>query len=734
MGLLDFISKRPSADATSSLKSQASFSNARGVLASRESGTRTPDPSQRLIKPRLVGVSDGQPRTNSRGSESAKPQSQLKPIGRSTDELRAGPSYLSNIPRYDDRERPHSRGAMDRLTPLTPNFSLPRRRSSAFIDVLDAQGELKPYDFRSRVQASGSRDYGEDVADRNIQPAVAGSTLPHRLRGSASTASSFKHVYDVPAIPDRYRTGSSPKVEPTDRPTSRQASSGGRPRSRGRLSPATESVDRANGFGGHDLHDYRPQSKSPYGQISITGSRASTPQQAPRTARYLRDEDDSLPLELRPASPPGVPRYRSRQYGLPSSGLLAGPTPGSVRSARETISKSLLPPHSDRSKHLYQQRCKTPTSPNQLHSFRHKAENDWSRFNRYSGEHLQPTAPHWDDAASSASEYAPSFTFGSTGNLQLENTERQPSVRTFGKRGSMSSFAPSDYSSHQFPGGRSIGTADTSIDIPHTPLFNQMSFGGGSCRNLRSRGGDSSLAPDSNVKEDDSCGESIFISPATPVDEEQPIRNPLSPGHRGLSVSSYDAATTSDSDVDSFRDKHRRAGRDGEALLFRGEGFGDDGKCLPGLFNNPDNLGPPQWPDMPMTPTDVSEMGDDEASVVGMPLALRRLRPSPSKSFTQRERLLALGYDYDSDSDTESSARTDELPEERALELISSLMKGTTCPEAKNAQHPDEKTIAKLRKDIKRRRMLDARKGSKFPGKERSDIEAMTTQTEMTES
>lgn len=703
-----------------------------GVLASRENGTRTPDPSQRLLKPRLVGISDESPRANSKGSERAISLSQLKVIGHTTSSSKAGLS-LSNIPKYDDYERPRSRGAEDRLTPLTPNFSLPRRRSSAFIDILDAQGELKPYDFRSRVQASGSRDYGEDVADRNIQPAVAGSTLLHGSPGSAPTGSYSRQVYAVPAIPDCYVGSFSPKSEPTDRPGSRQASLGRRPRSRGRLSPAVESFDRARDLSGHDVYNYRLQSKSSYGQISVTGSPASKPPQAPRTAdgRYMRDEDSSFPSDLS-ASPPGIPRYKPRQYSLPSSRILASPAPGSVRSARETLNQSLLPPLWDRSRQLYQQRCKTPTSPNQLHSFRHRVENDWSRFNRYAGEHLQPTVPHWDDAASSPSEYAPSFTFGSTGNLQLENTDRQPSVRTFGKRGSVSSFAHSDYSSHQFPGSRSVCTADTSIDIdiPTTSLFNNMSFGGGSSRNLPSRGSVSCIAPDFTGKEDESCGESIFISPATPVDE-QPIRNPLSPSHRGLSVSSYAATSISDSDVDSFRDKQLGTSRDGEALLFRDEGFGDNGKSLPGLFNDPDHLSTPKWPDMPMSQTDASEMGDDEASVVGMPLALQKLRPCPSRPLTQRERLRALGYDYDSDSDTETPARTDELPEERALELISSLMKGTASLEG--GQHVDEKTIVKLRKDIKRRRMLDARKGSKFHSKENSGMEATALGITVTE-
>ncbi|OLN81226.1 hypothetical protein CCHL11_07288 [Colletotrichum chlorophyti] len=40
--------------------------------------------------------------------------------------------------------------------------------AKGFIDILDAQSEIKPSGFQNRVKASGARDYGEDVADRNI--------------------------------------------------------------------------------------------------------------------------------------------------------------------------------------------------------------------------------------------------------------------------------------------------------------------------------------------------------------------------------------------------------------------------------------------------------------------------------------------------------------------------------------------------------------------------------------
>ena len=47
-------------------------------------------------------------------------------------------------------------------------FSLRSDLSKGFVDLLDAQSEINPTDFRSRVKAAGARDYGEDVAERNI--------------------------------------------------------------------------------------------------------------------------------------------------------------------------------------------------------------------------------------------------------------------------------------------------------------------------------------------------------------------------------------------------------------------------------------------------------------------------------------------------------------------------------------------------------------------------------------
>lgn len=62
--------------------------------------------------------------------------------------------------------KPKSKG------PASINGSVMSGRSGGgkvgYVDLLDAQGQLRPADFKTRLQAAGARDYGEDVAERNM--------------------------------------------------------------------------------------------------------------------------------------------------------------------------------------------------------------------------------------------------------------------------------------------------------------------------------------------------------------------------------------------------------------------------------------------------------------------------------------------------------------------------------------------------------------------------------------
>ncbi|RYP40531.1 hypothetical protein DL767_001660 [Monosporascus sp. MG133] len=55
--------------------------------------------------------------------------------------------------------------ARDRTSSL---FSSGSANSKGFVDLLDAQSAIRPSDFYGRVKAAGAKDYGEDVASRNI--------------------------------------------------------------------------------------------------------------------------------------------------------------------------------------------------------------------------------------------------------------------------------------------------------------------------------------------------------------------------------------------------------------------------------------------------------------------------------------------------------------------------------------------------------------------------------------
>ena len=70
--------------------------------------------------------------------------------------------------------------------PHSKSSSLKSDPRKGFKDILDAQSEFRPADFKSRVKAAGARDYGEDVADRNIDVNGASSNKPKHMSFSYS--------------------------------------------------------------------------------------------------------------------------------------------------------------------------------------------------------------------------------------------------------------------------------------------------------------------------------------------------------------------------------------------------------------------------------------------------------------------------------------------------------------------------------------------------------------------
>jgi hypothetical protein len=130
-------------------------------------------------------------------------------------------------------------------------------KSKGYVDLLDAQSMIRPADFYSRVQATGAKNYGEDVADRNkehggnldISSKTRGShrdkpltltpfvsqdvdddfdEMPRQPRIRHSMGSGLRSSYTNPHTPGSYpkRTSSRlpPKADEIPKPVTRTAS------------------------------------------------------------------------------------------------------------------------------------------------------------------------------------------------------------------------------------------------------------------------------------------------------------------------------------------------------------------------------------------------------------------------------------------------------------------------------------------------------------------------------
>lgn len=110
---------------------------------SRPATLQPPGASQRP-QPRLSKLVAPRPRASLTGTQSPVPKTAAQPKAHShRPQSSISSSKLGRSIRTDGSQR-------------------------GYVDLLDAQSEFKPADFYTRVEAAGTRDYGEDVADRNL--------------------------------------------------------------------------------------------------------------------------------------------------------------------------------------------------------------------------------------------------------------------------------------------------------------------------------------------------------------------------------------------------------------------------------------------------------------------------------------------------------------------------------------------------------------------------------------
>ncbi|KAM3560226.1 hypothetical protein ARSEF4850_003763 [Beauveria asiatica] len=193
--------------------------------------------------------------------------------------------------------------------------------SSRYVDLLDAQGQLGSSDFKARLQASGSRDYGEDVAERNIgqNGLLLGSPAVQQFYAAQSSSSSSSQTSPRRLTTSRYRRYAQkhvileqPEMEAAFRPSSRASSvytARSLPIARTRVTPIYDSPiytePRRASLASHYTASSMGLPKLQEGSIREEMDPGESDDDAafpPSIPRFRRSETDSNAAEHRPAS------------------------------------------------------------------------------------------------------------------------------------------------------------------------------------------------------------------------------------------------------------------------------------------------------------------------------------------------------------------------------------------------------------------------------------------------
>lgn len=537
------------------------------------------------------------------GRPTTAPGPGLKPRSKSLNRSSRGSSPTVAL-------RPDSDFIQKELLPPVP--SIPpqhrRRRSSLdsanrFIDILDAQGEFKPYNFRSRVEAAGAREYGEDVADRNIgvnSHDLSNPAVQAFYAGSQGTY--FDESAPAPAI----STGGYSKSERSIR----------RSRKKSATSLAkTADISAWNSFSEcHEVDMLRPEypeyprgrrierrAELYYANAGNDGSslvedrRKSFHTFAPRSTEQSRPR----PLSLRPSKAsfhddelylPPMPRLRPKTSGERSEVHSIG-----TLDVQSMVDEAFDEPAPFPSMHtITTPQTKTnlgvagiPGRPRHNRRRSRSESYDWQAQSK----HREPTLALSRPSSSSSIDPSRPRT-GSQGGSSLQQrhrlddiTEHIP-VRTSSLGlNSQPCFTPttvsSVYSSNAaFTKPRSQHTPSTSVDASMAGLSETLVYDhelSPSVSSVRHQ------SPAHHAAEDDFGLDALGV-PRSKIQNQSRVEYQDLPIGDSLLMSNYISGFTDDSDVDSFVGTRGRTGGE-EELLFN-EGIYRASGGLPGLFDS----------------------------------------------------------------------------------------------------------------------------------------------------
>ena len=479
----------------------------------------------------------------------------------------------------------------------------------AWVDILDAQWEIKPADFHSRVAAAGVRDYGEDVADRNI--ALNGGSNPASIRPSMSSRGPS---YDGSLPGDRDTPFHLQRLPPSPEVSRSIASSHNRYPSEPEndwSSPARTYTNpcalpslsvRADGLG-LGLRDsgmaprLRPRSatthgrhnsdhmargrRSVHGCVAYTASNGDVcarprpaslsraysghRSQRPRSESFQRGDDSELGAFQAELMTTEVGRTHShKRVGSETldseASISRPPSPGSG---------STPPPFRTRPGNPLNIFDRRPiSSGSDRNSYPHHEEANWSNGYRLGHIDIESTAdplasaapsPHIrrGDRANSLYSYDRTRSLQSRGRYPLDEIiEAVPLRGSSLRHSSMTSTTPSVGSSNPFQRPHSRHTAQTSIDLSYSSPALPSSSSSGNGAYEKDEGG---VADEGAAGVEGAGG----TSPVTVI---------RSPSFNMDDCISDDEAKSSPSPDD-------------EGLLFDDSGYGFQGSQLPGLFD-----------------------------------------------------------------------------------------------------------------------------------------------------
>lgn len=388
---------------------------------------------------------------------------------------------------------------------------------SGFKDILDAQSEFKPLDFKSRLKASGARDYGEDVADRNIGENGRNLELPQvrAFYAQSMDADSLREPRcgSMANIPRPYQRemaaqsdiGKSASLESSPRRQSQNSSSVLKQRQHERVSrmpqpasqkPATTCQDFAQR---PKTSDSIPRPLSPSTTANPDAVQVCD-SETPKLRRVAHRRRPSSPLTLPhdslvlspdrscPAQPDERPSSQRSLPPMPSKRGRSGTTASAVCSAegytthssKPSIASSIATYHTaiDTTTRAYPMQLRALGSPNRAKTAR-RASLPLSPLIIPDSHDVRPTrTPPSPYMKPGSARYEPSSVYNNrrrtisltssfrevdTGNLPEVVPPRTSSLRKWSI--SSTTLSTSDTSSNSFHRPQSRNTATTSVDL-----------------------------------------------------------------------------------------------------------------------------------------------------------------------------------------------------------------------------------------------------------------------------